>query len=127
MANKSAVLCSNAPAPIGPYSQAIKANGMLFVSGQLGIDMTTGELAPLVEEQTEFAIKNLTAVLESEGLTLSNVVKVTLFLDRMDDFSAVNAVFGRFFSADTPPARSCVSVEQLPKNAQVEIEAIAVY
>ncbi len=127
MTNKSAITCNNAPAPIGPYSQAIKANGMLFVSGQLGIDIRTGELAPLVEEQTEFAIKNISAILESEGLTLANVVKVTVFLDRMDDFAAVNAVYGRFFGFDTPPARSCVSVEQLPKNAQVEIEVIAVY
>ncbi len=127
MANKYAILCDNAPSPIGPYSQAIKANGMLFVSGQLGIDITTGELAPLVEEQTELAIKNISAILESEGLTLANVVKATVFLDRMDDFAAVNTVYGKYFGADIPPARSCVSVEQLPKNAQVEIEVIAVY
>ncbi len=127
MADKSVVFTPDAPAPIGPYSQAIKVGGMLFVSGQLGVNPATGELAPTVEEQAELALKNLSAILKSEGLSLANVVKTTVFLDRMDDFAAVNSVYASFFNTDAPPARSCVSVEQLPKYALVEIEAIAVY
>ncbi len=127
MSNKVAVICKDAPSPIGPYSQAVKAGGMLYISGQLGIDPATGELPKRVEQQTELALGYIRAILASEGLTPSSVVKTTVFLDKFEDFAAMNGVYANFFNDGAAPARSCVAVEQLPKNALVEIEAIAVY
>ncbi len=114
-----------APAPIGPYSQAVRAGALLFCSGQIPIDPATGELVPGdVAAQSLQVMKNLEAVLEAAGLRFANVVKTTIFLVDMADFGAVNAVYGEAFG-NVPPARSTVAVAALPRNARVEIDAIA--
>jgi 2-iminobutanoate/2-iminopropanoate deaminase len=116
-----------APGAIGPYSQAIKASGnFLFCSGQIPLTPAGELIAGDVREQTEQVLKNLSAVLEAAGLTASNVVKTTIFLSSMDHFAAVNEVYGTFFQGE-PPARSTIAVAGLPKNVDVEIEAVAVY
>jgi 2-iminobutanoate/2-iminopropanoate deaminase len=124
MTTRQAVTSSGAPAAIGPYSQAIAADGTVFCSGQIGLDPTTGELVDGVEAQVERAMRNLDAVLDAAGATLADVVKTTIFLTDMGDFGAVNAVYARFMP-DPPPARSTVAVAGLPKGALVEVEAIA--
>jgi 2-iminobutanoate/2-iminopropanoate deaminase len=114
-----------APAAIGPYSQAIKAGGFVFVSGQIPIDPVTGEfVAGGIAEQTERVLTNLSAVLEAAGCNLGQVVKTTVFLADMGEFAAMNEVYGRFFG-DLPPARATVAAAGLPRNARVEIEAVA--
>jgi 2-iminobutanoate/2-iminopropanoate deaminase len=114
-----------APKAIGPYSQAIRAGEFVFCSGQVGLDASTGELVGGgIEAQTARAIQNLEGVLKAAGLDLTHVVKTTVFLISMDDFTAMNEAYGKFF-ADQPPARSTVAVKTLPKGALVEIEAIA--
>ena len=116
----------HAPAAIGPYSQAIKAGGIVFASGQIPIDPKTGEFVQGgISEQTERVLKNLAAVLEAAGSSLDQVVKTTVFLADMKDFAAMNEVYGRFFSGVTP-ARATVAAAGLPRDARVEIEAIAV-
>ena len=116
----------NAPAAIGPYSQAILMGNMLYASGQLGLDPTTGNFVPGgVTEQTEQVFKNIRAILEEAGLTIANVVKTTCFLADMSDFAAMNAVYEKQFTGDFP-ARSAVAVKTLPKNGLVEIEIIAI-
>ena len=118
------VFSNNAPAAIGPYSQAIAANGMVYTSGQIALNPQTGALAgDSIEAQTEQAIHNLKAVLEAAGSNLENVVKTTCFLQRMSDFAAFNAIYEQHFPGK--PARSCVEVSALPKGALVEIEAVA--
>ena len=115
-----------APAAIGPYSQAVCAGDMMFLSGMLGVDPSTGAFAgDTAVEQARQACINIRALLNSEGLTEQNVVKTTVFLKDLSEFSAVNAVYGELFSSDCP-ARSCVEVSRLPKDAQVEIECIAI-
>lgn len=122
---KEIVSTDKAPAAIGPYSQAVKTGGFIFLSGQLAIDPATMEIVPgCVACQAEQVIKNMTAVLESQGLSLADVVKTTVFLQSMGDFAAVNEVYGKYF-AEKAPARSCVEVAALPKGGLVEIEAIA--
>jgi 2-iminobutanoate/2-iminopropanoate deaminase len=122
---RTAISTAHAPAAIGPYSQAIRADGYLFCSGQLGLDPSTGELvAGDVAAQAEQSLRNLGAVLEAAGLTFGDVVKTTIFLADIADFATVNAVYGRFVT-DPPPARSTVAVAALPKGGRVEIEAIA--
>jgi 2-iminobutanoate/2-iminopropanoate deaminase len=113
-----------APSAIGPYSQAIAIDGFLFCSGQLGLDPTTGQLVDGVENQTERALMNLTAVLGAAGMSAADVVKTTVFLADMADFATVNAVYARF-AVEPAPARSTVQVAALPRGARVEIEAIA--
>lgn len=114
-----------APGAIGPYSQAIKVNGMVFCSGQIPIDSATGEFAAEdVSGQTEQVLKNLSAVLEAAGSSLDSVVKTTVFLADMNDFSAMNEVYGKFFSTNKP-ARATVQAARLPRDARVEIECIA--
>lgn len=114
-----------APAPIGPYSQAILAGNELFCSGQIAIDPATGELTGSdAASQAEQVLKNLGAVLQAAGMDYSNVVKTTIFLIDMNDFSAVNAVYAKYFDS-SKPARSTVAVAALPKGAIVEIDAIA--
>ena len=124
---KRIVRCAEAPAAIGPYSQAVAAGGFLYLSGMLAIDPATGALvgedAPAQAKQI---LKNIAALLKSEGLSAENVVKTTVFLTDLSAFGAVNAVYGETF-AENPPARSCVEVGRLPKDALVEIECIAVY
>jgi 2-iminobutanoate/2-iminopropanoate deaminase len=117
---------NNAPLAIGPYSQAIKAGGFVFISGQIPIDPLTGEfVAGGITEQTEQVLKNLTAVLEAAGSNLDRVVKTTVFLADMKEFSAMNEVYAKFFPAPAP-ARATVAVAGLPRDARVEIEVVAV-
>jgi 2-iminobutanoate/2-iminopropanoate deaminase len=114
------------PKPIGPYSQAIKANGFLFASGQVAIDPKTNEfIGGDIRQQTERALENVKGVVEASGSKLSHVVKTTVFLKDMNDFAAMNEVYGRYFAA-TPPARSTVAAAGLPKDALVEIEVVAI-
>ncbi len=116
----------NAPAPIGPYSQAVEANGFLFCSGQIALDPASGQvLTGGVGEQAELVMKNVGAVLEAAGLKFENVVKTTIFLTDMGDFPAVNEVYGKYFKTQ-PPARSTVAVAGLPKGVKVEVEVTAV-
>jgi len=120
------VRTNQAPAAIGPYSQAVKIDRLVFVSGQLPIDPATGEMVERdIQAQTRQALKNLEAVLQAAGTSLAGAVKTVVFLDNMEDFARMNAVYAEFFGAD-PPARACVEVARLPKDALVEIEAIAV-
>ena len=122
---KIIVFSADAPAAIGPYSQAVKNGNTLYLSGQIGMIPATGELISAdVREQTAQALKNMKAVLAA-GATPENVVKTTVFLTDMADFQAVNAVYAETFASDAP-ARSCVAVAALPKGARVEVEAIAV-
>ena len=122
---KVKVQTENAPAAIGPYSQAIKANGFVFVSGQIPIDPKTGEFVQGgIREQTEQVLKNLSAILEAGGSSLARVVKTTVFLADMQDFAAMNEVYSGFFG-ETPPARATVAAAGLPRNTRVEIEAVA--
>lgn len=122
---KKVIFTSQAPAAIGPYSQAIRKGPGLFVSGQLGIDPATGELAAAdARGQAAQALANLRAILEAAGATVSDVVKTTVFLADLADFQAVNEVYAQTFKEE-PPARSCFAVKGLPKGARVEIEAIA--
>jgi 2-iminobutanoate/2-iminopropanoate deaminase len=115
----------HAPAAIGPYSQAVRTSGLLFLSGQLGIDPATGDFVPGgIAEQTEQVFKNIRALLNEAHLTPDQVVKTTVFLADMDDFAAMNAVYAKHFS-EPFPARSAVAVRSLPKGGRVEIEVIA--
>jgi 2-iminobutanoate/2-iminopropanoate deaminase len=122
---KKQVQTDKAPKAIGPYSQAIEAGSFLFCSGQIPIDPATGNLVPgTIEDQTRQVLKNLGAVLEAGGSSLGNVVKATVFLQDMNDFSRMNAVYGEFFRPPYP-ARAAVQVARLPRDVKVEIEAIA--
>lgn len=123
---KTTVNTGKAPAAIGPYVQAVKAGGLVITSGQLPIDPATGAFAEGgVAEQTRQSLKNVQAVLAQAGLAMGDIIKTTVFLKSMDDFAAMNAVYAEFFP-ENPPARSAVEVARLPKDALVEIEAIAV-
>lgn len=120
------VICSEkAPGAIGPYSQAIEANGMIFVSGQLPINAVTGTMAETIEEQSRQSLENVKHILEEAGLSMKNIVKTTVFLADMSLFAGMNGVYTIFFEGDFP-ARSAVAVKGLPKDALVEIECIAV-
>ena len=122
---RDVVLTDRGPKPIGPYSQAIRANGFLYVSGQVALDPKTGELVGAdVQQQTERTLQNLKGILEAAGSNLHHVVKTTVFLKDMNDFAAMNEVYAKFFTL-APPARSTVQVARLPKDALVEIEVIA--
>lgn len=122
---KKEISTTNAPAALGPYSQAIEMNGLVFLSGQLGIVPKTGEFVEGgVKEQTEQVFKNILAVLNEANLTLDNIVKTTVLLADMADFADVNEVYAKQFTG-TFPARSAFAVKTLPKNAEVEIEVIA--
>jgi 2-iminobutanoate/2-iminopropanoate deaminase len=122
---KDVVSTARAPKPIGPYSQAIRANGLLFVSGQVALDPKTGELAgPDIRQQTERVLENLKGVLEAAGASIGHVLKTTVFLKDMNDFTAMNEIYARYFTA-APPARSTVQAARLPKDALVEIDVIA--
>lgn len=114
----------NAPAAIGPYSQAVEINGLIFTSGQIAINPENGNIeATTIETQTEQVMKNLSAILEAAGTDMTKAVKTTCFLADMNDFSAFNEVYGKYFT--TKPARSCVAVKTLPKNVLCEVEVIA--
>ena len=122
---RQTVETKDAPSPIGPYSQAIRANGFLFVSGQIALDPSTGNIvAGGIEEQTRQVLKNLSAILEAAGSSLGKVVKTSIFLTNLDDFARLNRVYGEFLG-EVKPARSTVQVARLPKEVLVEIEAVA--
>lgn len=120
------VTTNKVPRPVGPYSLAIRAGNQVFTAGQIGLDVTTGELVPGgIEAETRQALTNIKHILEAAGCSLADVVKTTVFLQDMADFARMNAVYAEFF-AHQPPARTTVAVAALPKGARVEIEAIAV-
>ena len=124
---KEIITTENAPGAIGPYSQAVKTENMVFCSGQIPIDPQTGEfVSDDVAEQTHQVLKNLSAVLEAAGTDLNNVVKTTVFLADMNDFTAMNEVYAEYFSKNKP-ARATVQAARLPKDARVEIECIALF
>lgn len=124
---KEAVLTSQAAAPIGPYSQAIKTTGtMIFTSGQIPLDAKGAMVSGGVVEQTHAVFANLKAILQGAGASLDHVVKTTVFLLDMNDFAAMNEIYKSYFSGPVPPARSTIQVARLPKDARIEIEAIAV-
>lgn len=122
---KEIIASENAPAAIGPYSQAIKVGGLLFVSGQLPIDMATGTFLADIKEQTKASLTNAGTILEKAGSSLQKAVKTTVFLSDMNNFGAMNEVYAYFFPNGGYPARSAVQVARLPKDALVEIEVIA--
>lgn len=122
---KKVILTKNAPAPIGPYSQAMQVGNLLFCSGQIPLDPVTGEVhTGDVKGQAELVMKNIEAVLKEAGAGFQNVIKTTIYLTSMSDFQAVNEVYGRYFP-EAPPARSTVAVAGLPKGVNVEIEVLA--
>lgn len=122
--NKQTLSTQNAPAAIGPYSQAVKVGNLIFTSGQLPINTQSGELVADIEGATKQSLDNVKAILESAGSSMDKVVKTVVFLKDMNDFVAMNAVYATYFPSN-PPARSAVQVARLPKDAVVEIEAIA--
>ncbi len=124
---KEIVSTKNAPSAIGPYSQGVYQDEMIFVSGQLPIDMKNGLLELNdIKKATENSMNNIKSILEAKGLTMSNIVKTQIFLTDLNDFNEMNEVYGSFFEQGNYPARSCVQVAGLPKGATVEIEAIAI-
>lgn len=122
---KEVIVTNSAPGAIGPYSQGIKGNNMVFVSGQLPIDPVSGNIAATIEEQTEQSIKNASAILEAAGLGLSDVVKTTVFITDLNDFTKMNEVYAGYFN-EPYPARSTVEISRLARDVMVEIEMIAV-
>ncbi len=122
---KKIICSSNAPKALGPYSQAIEANGTLYVSGQIPIDPANGEFVDTIQGQTRQCLKNIGAILEEAGYTYSDVVKSTVLLDDMDNFAAMNDVYGSYYS-ENPPARVCYQVAKLPLGVKIEIETIAI-
>ena len=119
------VYSDKAPEPIGPYSQAIQSGGMLFVSGQIAIEKSSGKIITAnIEEETDQVMENLGAILKSAGMDFSDIVKTTIFLKDMNHFPRVNTVYGKYFE-DAPPARETVEVSRLPKDVNVEISCIA--
>ena len=122
---REVIATNDGPRAIGPYSQAIRANGFVFVSGQVAIDPSTQQvISGDVASQTDRVIKNLSAILQAAGSSLEKVVRSTVFLKNMGDFAVMNGIYAEFFS-DKPPARSTIEVARLPKDALVEVEAIA--
>ncbi len=122
---KEIVVTDKAPKALGPYSAAVRAGNFVFTAGQLGLDPQSGDFIPGgIEDQTQQALQNLAAVLEAAGSSLKKVVKTTVFLKDMDDFAAMNGVYGKFFTEEFP-ARSAVQAARLPKDGLVEIEAVA--
>ena len=122
---KKVIHTDKAPKAIGPYSQAIENNGMLFVSGQIPVDPATGKIAETIEEQTEQVLKNIGAILEEAGYTYADVVKTTCLLSDMANFKPMNEVYARYFN-ENPPARAAFAVKALPMGVMVEIESIAI-
>ena len=122
---REVVLTDRGPKPIGPYSQAIRTNGFLYVSGQVALDPKTGEFVGTdIRQQTERTLENIKGILEAAGSNMHHVVKTTVFLKDMNDFAAMNEAYAKFFTL-APPARSTVQVARLPKDALVEIEVVA--
>ena len=122
---KIEIKTNNAPAAIGPYSQAIEANGFVFASGQIPVNPATGEVPEGVEAQAEQVMQNMTNLLAAAGTSMEKVVKTCVFIQNMDDFAAINAIYAKYFPMPCP-ARSCVEVAKLPKGVLLEMEAIAI-
>lgn len=122
---KKVISTSGAPGAIGPYSQAIKAGNLVYTSGQIPLDPVSGELIGDIKKATERSLENVKAILEEAGTNMDKVIKTVVFLKDMNDFAAMNEVYGTYFK-ENAPARSCVQVAKLPKDALVEIEAIAI-
>lgn len=123
MSEKTIISTKEAPAAIGPYSQAVRVGPLLFVSGQIPVNPATGDIPGNVQDQTHQSMKNLQAIIQEAGGTLKNVVKTTVFIKNMDQFTEVNEVYGQYFQED-PPARACVEAARLPKDVLVEVEAV---
>lgn len=121
---KKVISTVNAPAAIGPYSQAVEVNGMIYTSGQIPINPKTGEVPEGIEAQAEQVMKNVKNLLEAAGTDIGRVVKTTVFIKNMGDFEKVNTIYATYFTEECP-ARSCVEVARLPKNVLIEMEAIA--
>ena len=127
MKSRSIIHTDQAPAPVGPYNQAVQAAGMIFVSGQIALDPVSGAIVGTdVSQQTEQVMKNLEAVLTAAGVGWPQVVKTTVFLADMNDFATVNQIYAQYFDESTAPARACVEVARLPKDVLVEIDCVAV-
>jgi len=122
---KEVIFTDKAPAAIGPYSQAIMVNGFLYISGQIPVDPSTGEIVEGIEEETHQVMKNLQAILQAKGMDFDNVVKTTIFLKDMDDFPSMNEAYASYLNSEFYPARETVQVSCLPKNVSVEISIIA--
>lgn len=123
--NKTVIATEKSPAAIGPYSQAIEVNGMIYTSGVIGVDPKTGEAGATIEEQTKQVFENLKGLLEDAGSGLDQAVKTTVFIKNMDDFAIVNEIYASYFTGAFP-ARSCVEVARLPKDLLIEVEVIAI-
>ncbi|RIA09764.1 2-iminobutanoate/2-iminopropanoate deaminase [Flavobacteriaceae bacterium MAR_2010_72] len=124
---KTIINTPNAPAPIGPYSQAVLSGNTLYTSGQIAFDVATGELVLKdIQTETRQVMENLKAVLEAAGMTFEHVVKTSIFISNMNDFALINEVYGQYFNPETAPARETVQVARLPKDVNVEISMIAV-
>ena len=122
---KKVISTTNAPAAVGPYSQAVEANGFVFASGQIPVNPETGEIPEGIEAQAEQVMKNVKNLLEAAGTSVDQVVKTGVFIKNMDDFATINGIYAKYFAKDCP-ARSCVEVARLPKDVLLEMEAIAV-
>lgn len=122
---KQVISTSNAPAAIGPYSQAIEVNGMVYTSGQIPVNPATGEIADSIEGQATQVMENVKNLLEAAGTSMGNVVKTTVFIKDMNDFGKINEIYAEYFEGACP-ARSCVEVARLPKDVLMEMEAVAV-
>ena len=124
---KKIIFTEKAPAPIGPYNQAVLTGNTLYTSGQIAIDPATGTLVTAtIEAETKQVMQNMNAVLEAAGMTFENVIKTTIFITDMNDFGAINTIYGSYFNEKTAPARETVQVAALPKNVNVEISMVAV-
>ena len=123
--NKTVIATEKSPAAIGPYSQAIEVNGMIYTSGVIGVDPKTGEAGATIKEQTKRVFENLKGLLEDAGSSLDQAVKTTVFIKNMDDFATVNEIYASYFTGAFP-ARSCVEVARLPKDLLIEVEVIAI-
>lgn len=124
---KKIIYSENAPAPIGPYNQAVLKDNILYTSGQIAINPISGDLiTTTIEEETRQVMENMKAVIETAGMTFENVVKSTIFIKNMNDFGAINTIYGSYFNEKTAPARETVQVSGLPKNVNIEISMIAI-
>ena len=127
MSSIKVIKTSNAPVPVGPYNQAIKAGGFIYCSGQIAIDPVLNKINCLgdIEQETTQVLKNLLAVLDAGGAKAKDVIKTTIYLTDLKNFQTVNAIYSDFFKVDTPPARACVEVSSLPKGGSIEIDCVA--
>lgn len=121
---KEIISTKNAPAAIGPYSQGVKLGDLIFTSGQIPLNPITGEMPESIEEQTKQALENVKAILDAKGLSMDNIIKTTVFMTDLNDFTKINDIYATYFNGEKP-ARSAIEISKLPKGAKIEIEAIA--